>query len=389
MPTSWTDITKPAVGDPTKKQAFADKVIDDLVFLKNQVDSFFGTKEIIKNGSFENDVDLDGTPDGWDKTLYTNGTFAIETAAPIHGAKAIKFSRVLGAGNGGGYLQSTDFFECSDQRTLFFSWQHKCSAAGLKDRVEVFWFDKAKAALGTPSTTIYESTANPTVWTPQFRIVRPPANARFAKLRITGGFTDTDVAGDSFWDDVAIGQLHFERRVEFATPGTVTWTSPSSATICRITCIGGGGGGGGSSGGGGSGGGGGGQAVSIFIAAASTSYTIVVGAGGTSQAAQAGTAGGNSTFNSTTVQGNGGNGGAIDGGAAGTGGTGTGDVTYTGETGKVDGTNGGRGGHTDIGGGGGAPGNPAKKGHRGGGGGGATTSTAGGAGGDGLVIIEY
>lgn len=385
---AWSNITKPSVGDPTKKQAFADAVIDDLTYLKSAVDSL-GAKSLIKNGSFEIDADADSIPDNWTRTTYTGGTFAIETAAPIHGAKAIKFTRASGAGNGGGYIES-DYFEVTENRPLALRWQHYCSAAGLKDRVEVFWFTAAKAACATASTTIYESTANPTAWTVQAASAGPPSTARFAKVRITGGYTDTDVAGSSYWDDVEIAQIELLDKIEFRTPGTLRWTAPRSGPV-RVTVVGGGGGGGGAlAGTGPAGGGGGGCGRSIVQVVASTVYAIVVGAGGAGGSSGNGAAGAQSYFNTAgTVQGAGGSGGSgADGGTGGAGGAAVGNQTWTGEAGQ-NGDGGanipGVGGNSRIGGGGN---NSGGSGYAGGGGG-ARAGGTGGAGGDGAVIIEF
>jgi hypothetical protein len=389
---SWTNITKPSVGDPTKKQAFADAVIDDLTFLKSAVDSL-GAKSLIKNGSFEIDADADSIPDNWTRTVYTGGTFAIETTAPIHGAKAIKFTRASGAGNGGGYIES-DYFEVTENRPLALRWQHYCSAAGLKDRVEVLWFTAAKAACATASTTIYDSTANPTAWTVQAASAGPPSTARYAKLRITGGYTDTDVAGSSYWDDVEIAQIELLERIEFRTAGTLRWTAPRSGPV-RVTVVGGGGGGGGTATAQGPGaGGGGGCAQSIIQVVATTVYSVVVGVGGAGGTSSNGSAGGQSYFNTAgTVQGAGGSGGTgSDGGAGGAGGAAVGQRTWTGETGQAGDGGGnvpGIGGNSRIGGGG--AGNTSVTGGAGtlGGGGGGGSSATGGAGGTGAVIIEF
>lgn len=385
---AWSNITKPSVGDPTKKQAFADAVIDDLTYLKSAVDSL-GAKSLIKNGSFEIDADADSIPDNWTRTLYTNGAFAIETSAPIHGAKAIKFTRSSGAGNGGGYIES-DYFEVSENRPLALRWQHYCSAAGMKDRVEVFWFTAAKAACATPSTTVYDSTSNPTSWTVQAGTAGPPSTARFAKVRLTGGYTDTDVAGISYWDDVEIAQVELLERIEFRTSGTKSWTAPRSGPV-RVTVVGAGGGGGGAlAGSNPAGGGGGGCAQSIIIVTSGSSYAIVVGAGGAGGTSGNGSAGGQSYWVAAgTLQGAGGSGGSgSDGGAGGAGGSGTGQRTWTGESG-VNGDAGGnvtgRGGNSRIGGGGSIEGGV---GYAGGGGAGRSGGT-GGAGGDGAVIVEF
>lgn len=383
-------ITRPRVGDPTFVQSFAAKVVDNLVFLYNAVTSLFGTGEVIKNGSFENDADGDGVPDGWTLTLYPAGSFAITTTAAdvAHGAQGIRFTRALGAGNGGGYIESADFIEITNNRPLTLRWQHKSSVAGIKDKVEWFWFDRTKTAIGgTPSTTIYESTSNPTSWTLQTASATPPTTARYAKLRITGGFTDTDIAGSSYWDDVAVGSTGFVRSVRFDKPGTYKWRAPDGIAVYRVTCIGGGGGGGTGGGVSGSGGGAGGAGISLVAVVPGTDYTIVVGAGGAG--GSTGVTGGNSSFDTTTVVGNGGTGGVNNGGAPGVGGGGTGQMVLSGGDGHVGGPSASNGeGGSGFGGGGSmwGSGSSANGSAPGGGGGGGTGAPGTGA--SGLVLLE-
>lgn len=347
---AWTDITKPAVGDPTKKQAFADAVIDDLTHLKVGFDTLMGLAGV-RNGSFENDSDSDGIPDNWARTLYTGGSFALDTTTPAHGDTAIKFTRALGVGNGGGYIQTEDYFEVSPQRVVFAQWQHKVSAAGLKDRVEFYWFKADKTASTTPSTTIHESTANPTAWRHQMGGSLPPSDARFAKIRITGGFTDTNVAGDSYWDDVRVLTdlpAFSGRRRTFTASGT--FRPPTGTNLVLAIVVGGGGGGAGGTSGTIGGGGGGGAAVAIQLVpvVAGSDYTVTIGAGGAGGASGAdGADGGATTFGGITAAG--GIKGLLAGQAGGAGGATTTDVYgFAGGTGgNGSGGDGGRGGDSD------------------------------------------
>jgi hypothetical protein len=79
-----------------------------------------------------------------------------------------------------------------------WAWLHYASAAGMHNYVQVRWFDKAKVYIST--TDLYNSTANPTSAVEFIRGAIPPATAQYYKLRIIGGYTDTDIAGTAYFD---------------------------------------------------------------------------------------------------------------------------------------------------------------------------------------------
>src|SRR3990172_70961 len=58
-----------------------------------------GNSNLIVNASFEDDTTGDGIPDNWTRTLYTGGTFTLDTTDSFNGSKCIKFDSV---GTGGG-----------------------------------------------------------------------------------------------------------------------------------------------------------------------------------------------------------------------------------------------------------------------------------------------
>ena len=199
----FTAITQAeiAAGQPVT-QALMQKVKDNDDYLYSQVGAGGGGGEGgIPNGSFEIDADSDGGPDGWTKNLYPAGGGAIETASPSHGAQAYKFTQQAGPGNGGGYLDMNDYLPCSPVQPLLLEWLHYASVAGMHNLVQIRWFDKVKVYLST--TTVYDSTANPVSWTRKTAFAIPPAGAKFWKIRIIGGYTDTDIAGTAYWDGVS------------------------------------------------------------------------------------------------------------------------------------------------------------------------------------------
>jgi hypothetical protein len=200
---AWTDITKPSVGDAIKK-SLIDDVIDDLSYLHDNLTSSGSSGGSIENGSFETDSDADGIPDGWTRTLYTGGSATHETSDIIDGAKSYKFTRAAGASNGGGTLTS-GFIACSILRRFDFSLLYKTSAAGIKVMVQVAFYDATETIIGS-AQTVYTSTSNPLIWTMLvIEKVELPAAAKWAKITLIGGYTDTDVAGSVYFDDVRMG----------------------------------------------------------------------------------------------------------------------------------------------------------------------------------------
>lgn len=355
MSDTWTNITKPSVGDPTKKQAFADAVIDNLTFLRSNL---VASRDVIPNSSFELDSNSDGVADSWTETTSTGGDISLDTSAGnfVHGGKALKFVHPGGAGNGGGSVKSTNFLDWSEKRPLLLAWAHKCSVAAMRDKVEIEWYDSTQTIIST--AVAYDSQANPTSWQEQRGGASPPANTRYAKIKVTGGDSSVSTGGSSWWDDFrVIAAARFDHKAEFTVGGTYTWVCPADVYTVAVTVRGAGGGAGGGDGGGtaGGGGGAGGYAKKIgYSVAPGTAYSLTVGAAGTGGALNnSGTAGGNSDFNAA-ITANGGSGG-VHGGSTGNGGAGGtasgGDVNTTGGAGgnRSGGTGGTGGVHPDVG----------------------------------------
>lgn len=196
----WINILNPIVGEATKKVSFADAVLNNLAYLKANMGGAGGGGNLISNGDFEQDVNLDGVPDSWDLTEYTAGSFAIDDATPGQGAKAIMFTSP--GGTGGGDLQSTDFFPVCPVKTYGVDFATWSSVAGIHNLVQVRWYSTALEADYISTTTLYDSVANPTAKTRFIEICTPPSGARFAKLKLVGALNDTAVAGIARFDDV-------------------------------------------------------------------------------------------------------------------------------------------------------------------------------------------
>ena len=224
------DLANLAAGKPVDEDLM-EQVKDNEDFLYGSIGAA-GLTGILPNGSFEIDSDSDNIPDNWTFTAYPGGTGTITQAADAHGANAFSMVHPGGAGNGGGYLES-DYSECSEYiaETLHFVvWD----TASAKNIVEIRYYTDAKVYISTD--TAYSSTTTGTTPTPVVYDYTPPATARFIKVRLIGGYTDTDSAGTTYYGfvakDIRITQDHLDdytagsrTLVESATEETSTATS--------------------------------------------------------------------------------------------------------------------------------------------------------------------
>ncbi len=217
---AWTNLAKRSLGYCIPK-SWLDVFIDNSVYLYNALGGSGGSAlNIVPNSSFENDVDADGIPDQWTRTLYTGGSGALVSTDSADAKFSYKFTHPGGAGNGGGYLTS-DYVTWSTFRMLGVAVSLKCSVAGIKVIVRVKFYDKDKAFLS--NVDVYTSTANPLVWALIYaKNIDTPATARFAKLELHGGVNDTAVAGDVYFDFAQIVDAE-------ALPGYLPFTDSSIA----------------------------------------------------------------------------------------------------------------------------------------------------------------
>ena len=195
------DSTEIEVSDPVTNELMT-KIKDNFDYLYGESATVGGTSGVA-NGSFEIDADGDGIPDSWTVTAYTGGACALDTVTPAHGAKGVKMTHPGGAGNGGGHYES-GYIECSEKVADAISMIHWASAAGMKNQVIIRYFTAAKVDISSDET-IYDSTANPTAETLIVMGFTPVATARFLKIRLVGGYTDTDVAGVAHFDRIELG----------------------------------------------------------------------------------------------------------------------------------------------------------------------------------------
>lgn len=170
-----------------------------------------GSGNLSINASFEDDTDADGIPDNWTRTLYSAGTFTLDTTDQFNGQKSIKF---VSTGTGGGYVTSTDTFAVSPSVGYSLGFAIK-STADVRNVVEVLWYqDDGSASAVSASTTAYDnSTTNPTSWTEQWAEVLSPSDAAFAAIRLTGCHSSDATSGTARFDAVVFTDLAHKRAV--------------------------------------------------------------------------------------------------------------------------------------------------------------------------------
>lgn len=158
------------------------------------------TGGLVPNGSFETDADSNGSPDGWTRTNYTSSSNGIDSTTSTAGAKSF---RMTSAGaNGGGELETTDFFPVSGTSTLYVDVDLKSTLTNLRNIVSVRWYDASQVFIS--ATSAYDSTANPTTFTTKNLTATPPGTARYAKIRLIGCDPSTGLAGSTYWDNINV-----------------------------------------------------------------------------------------------------------------------------------------------------------------------------------------
>ena len=236
---------------------------------------------LILNGSFEIDENGDGIPDGFIASPSATSTSELDTTKSTDALTSFRFTSNV-VGNGGGELETEEFFVVNGVDDLSVNFDLECSVATVRNDVRLAWYDRNQALI-TEDIIYFNTATNPTTFTTITTTTAPPVNARYAKIRIQGSDQPGDI-GSSWYDRLrAFYQTTLNRKVTMVrTTGGGTWTRPSGCTSIRIQGVGPGGGGAGSNGTDtiGSGGGAGGYAVGVFDVQAISSFTLTGGVGG-------------------------------------------------------------------------------------------------------------
>lgn len=150
-----------------------------------------------RNGSFES-----GTA-GYTVTTYTGATVGTSTANPLDGATSLAFTSTVLA-NGGGDALNNAYVECSEGEAYFVKGEILASVAGQSAKIEMYWYDKAKAQISV--STLYTTTSAPTALKHVGGVAVAPTNARYMRYRITGGIPATGTAvGTVYFDGLVHG----------------------------------------------------------------------------------------------------------------------------------------------------------------------------------------
>lgn len=176
------------------------------VWLKDNVGISISTDlnniSIHPNGSFELDSNSDGIPDGFELIQYAGSSCSLVTDQHQHGKQSFKFYT---AGNGGGYLQSSAFFEVSPLLPYEVLFELICDLATIRNKVEFLWYTESEVAASTSLATIYDNeSSNPLIWTGKIGFATPPSDARLAKLRIIGGDPANSNIGTVWYENFII-----------------------------------------------------------------------------------------------------------------------------------------------------------------------------------------
>ena len=177
---------------------------DVTIYSRDNINPAFETivqdVNLLKNGSFELDVDADGVPDDWTVTSYSGATNAIETTTVNHGNKSYKFAS---SGSGGGYIETTDYLNCSATEQLGWSFEIKSSIATCLNTVQFRFYDINEALVST-SNVYSTQTTNPTSWTLYIGNVTAPATATQFKLRIIGVDSSVPTTANVWYDNIRV-----------------------------------------------------------------------------------------------------------------------------------------------------------------------------------------
>jgi len=223
--------------DEPLRQEVMQYIKDNFDILYNSIN---GVTLEVQNGSFEFDGDGDGVPEGWTFTPYPGGSGMISTTDSAHGANCFKMVHPGGSGNGGGYLES-GYYPISEIEFKLVEVALKTSAAGIKVIVQIRYFSSTKTDLSSDQD-LYTSTANPTSWSDISRLLIVPSTARFFKMRLIGGYTDTNVAGSVSFDNIRLsrGAWIYHNEVLFNSSLSGGWnelTLPLVATSASLMLL--------------------------------------------------------------------------------------------------------------------------------------------------------
>lgn len=168
----------------------------------------------IRNASFE-----EGTAaTGWTVTDFSGGSHVVESANDIHGAQTLAFSSTVLA-NGGGDALSNEFMPIAELESYQWRVFVKASVVNVSSKAELVWYDDAQSEIS--ATQLYQNTSTPTAAALKRGTLTPPTNARFTRLRVTGGVPAVGTAtGTIYFDGVSFNNFVAVVRARLKTNTT-------------------------------------------------------------------------------------------------------------------------------------------------------------------------
>ena len=151
---------------------------------------------LMPNGSFQ--LVSAGLPIGWTATEFTGGTVASSTAVNKHGDTVLAITSTVLA-NGGGSAIPDEYKAVTDNKEYGFEIYRWASVANVSCRCELIWYDAAQAQIS--STTLFTDTNTALAASLYSGNVTSPANARFVRVKPTGGVPATGAAVGTVYFD--------------------------------------------------------------------------------------------------------------------------------------------------------------------------------------------
>jgi len=151
---------------------------------------------LMPNGTF--DEVSGGLPIGWTATEFTGGTIASSSAVNKHGDQVVAITSTVLA-NGGGSLIQDKYKPVTDNKRYGVEIYRWASVANVSCRAELVWYDAAKVQIS--ATVLFTDTNTATAASLYSNTVTSPANARFVRVKITGGVPGSGSAVGTVWFD--------------------------------------------------------------------------------------------------------------------------------------------------------------------------------------------
>lgn len=152
---------------------------------------------LVRNGGFEEGLT------GWTPTTYAGGTVVSSTTGHMEGAKCLAITSTSLA-TGGGDVVSEEYVPVTGGDTKQFVVSFSGSVAGIAAKAEVIWYDSAQAQIS--ASQMFANADIPTSKRTCIKKLAAPANARYCRMKLTGGTPGQGTStGTIYFDGARIG----------------------------------------------------------------------------------------------------------------------------------------------------------------------------------------